>query len=111
MSESSFRRDFITKPIFGFAQRALPSLSATEREAIEAGDVWGDGELFSGKPDWQKLLAFPPAKLTAEEEAFLDGPVEALCHMLDELRIPSELRDPPPEGGGLLKRDKFFATV
>ena len=78
MSEPSFRRDWITKPLFGFARRALPSLSATEREAIEAGDVWWDGELFSGKPDWQKLLAFPPAKLSAEELAFLDGPVEAL---------------------------------
>jgi acyl-CoA dehydrogenase len=111
MSESSFRRDFITKPIFRFAQRALPSLSATEREAIEAGDVWWDGELFSGKPDWQKLLAFPPAKLSAEEEAFLDGPVEALCHMLDEWRITWELRDLPPEVWDFLKRHKFFAMI
>src|SRR5262249_2812228 len=111
MSESSFRRDFITKPIFGFRQPALPSLSAPEREAIEGGDVWWDGELFSGKPDWQKLLAFAPAKLSAEEEAFLDGPVEALCHMLDEWRITWELRDLPPEVWDFLKRHKFFAMI
>src|SRR5260221_5057499 len=111
MSEPSFRRDWITKPIFGFARRALPSLSATEREAIEAGDVWWDGELFSGKPNWQKLLAFPPAKLSAEEQAFLDGPVEALCHMLDDWRITWELRDLPPEVWDFLKRHKFFAMI
>ncbi len=111
MSEPSFRRDWITKPIFGFAKRALPSLSATEREAIEAGDVWWDGELFSGRPDWAKLLAFPPAKLSAEEQAFLDGPVETLCHMLDDWRITWELRDLPPEAWDFLKRHKFFAMI
>ena len=111
MSEPSFRRDWITKPMFGFAKRALPSLSATEREAIEAGDVWWDGELFSGHPNWAKLLAFPPAKLSAEEQAFLDGPVEALCHMLDDWRITWELRDLPPEAWDFLKRHKFFAMI
>jgi len=61
MSEPSFRRDWITKPIFRWARHVLPSLSATEREAIEAGDVWWDADLFTGNPDWAKLLAFPPA--------------------------------------------------
>ncbi len=78
MSLSSLRRDFISKPIFRWAQRALPRLSDTEREAIEAGDVWWDADLFSGNPDWTKLLDFPPATLSAEERAFLDGPVEEL---------------------------------
>ena len=58
MSQSSLRRDWITKPIFRMAQRALPRLSDTEREAIEAGDVWWDADLFTGNPDWSKLLAF-----------------------------------------------------
>ena len=59
----------------GWAQNALPHLSDTEREAIEAGDVWWDADLFTGNPDWNKLLAFAPAKLSDEEQQFLDGPV------------------------------------
>src|ERR671934_3023340 len=111
MTAAAFRRDFITKPIFRLAQRVLPQLSATEREAIEAGDVWWDGELFSGNPDWQKLLSFAPAKLSADERAFLDGPVEELCRMLDDWRISWELRDLPPEVWDFLKRRKFFAMI
>src|ERR671934_2195273 len=111
MTAAAFRRDFITKPIFRLAQRVLPQLSATEREAIEAGDVWWDGELFSGNPDWAKLLSFAPAKLSAEEQAFLDGPVNELCGMLDEWRITWELRDLPPQVWDFLKRKKFFAMI
>src|SRR5262245_53376659 len=84
-------------PIFRWARHALPTLSDTEREAIEAGDVWWDAELFGGNPDWARLLAFPPATLSAEERAFLDGPVEELCRMLDDWRINWELCDLPPE--------------
>src|SRR3954447_3660693 len=111
MSESSFRRDWLSKPIFGWAQRVLPTLSDTEREAIEAGDVWWDADLFGGRPDWGKLLAFPPAMLSAEEQAFLEGPVNELCHMLDDWRINWELRDLPPEVWAFLKSRKFFAMI
>ena len=96
MSATSLRRDFLSKPIFRWAQQVLPTLSDTEREAIEAGDVWWDADLFSGNPDWGKLLAVPPATLSEEEQAFLDGPVDELCRMLDEWRITWELRDLPP---------------
>ena len=89
----------------------LPSLSDTEREAIEAGDVWWDADLFGGNPDWAKLLAFPPAVLTGEERAFLDGPVEELCHMLNDWQINWELRDLPAEVWEFLKRQKFFAMI
>ena len=92
-------------------QRALPRLSDTEREAIEAGDVWWDADLFSGNPDWTKLLDFPPATLSAEERAFLDGPVEELCRMLDEWQITWELRDLPPAVWEFLKANKFFAMI
>jgi acyl-CoA dehydrogenase len=111
MSEFSFRRDWVSRPIFRWARKVLPSLSATEREAIEAGDVWWDADLFSGDPDWQKLLATPPAELSAEEQAFLDGPVEELCGMLDDWAITWELRDLPPEVWDYLKTRKFFAMI
>ena len=111
MSSFSIRRDWISKPIFGWAQHVLPSLSDTEREAIEAGDVWWDADLFSGNPDWAKLLAFPQAALTDEEAAFLAGPVEELCAMLDDWRITWEWRDLPPEVWAYLKANRFFAMI
>ena len=89
----------------------LPSLSDTEREAIEAGDVWWDADLFTGNPDWNKLLAFAPAKLSDEEQAFLAGPVEELCAMLDDWKINWEWRDLPPEVWDFIKAHKFFAMI
>src|SRR4051812_26761107 len=111
MPHFSFRRDFITKPILGWAQSALPHLSDTEREAIEAGDVWWDADLFTGNPDWNKLLAFAPAKLSDEERQFLAGPVEQLCGLLDDWRITWEWHDLPPEVWDFLKANKFFAMI
>jgi acyl-CoA dehydrogenase len=108
---STFRRDWITKPIFRMAQHALPRLSDTEREAIEAGDVWWDADLFTGNPDWKKLLAFAPAKLSDEEQQFLDGPVEELCRMLNDWKINWEWHDLPPEVWDFLKSKKFFAMI
>src|ERR1700751_521347 len=108
---SSFRRDRITKPIFRLAQKALPRLSDTEREAIEAGDVWWDAELFSGNPDWNKLLAFAPAVLSDHEKAFLAGPVEDLCRLLDDWQISWERRDLPTEVWAFLKASKLFAMI
>lgn len=111
MSLSSFRRTYLTKPLFSLARTALPTMSDTEREALEAGDVWWDADLFTGNPDWSKLLATAPATLTAEERAFLDGPVETLCAMLDEWKITWELRDLPPEVWDFIKRVKFFGMI
>src|SRR3989440_3656518 len=107
----SFRRDFISKPIFAFARGAMPAMSDTEREALEAGDVWWDADLFTGNPDWSKLLAYPPATLTDEEKAFLHGPVDELCAMLDEWKINWEWRDLPPEAWAFIKRHKFFGMI
>ncbi len=108
---STFRRDWITKPIFRMAAHALPRLSDTEREAIEAGDVWWDADLFTGNPDWNKLLAFAPAKLSEEEQQFLDGPVDELCRMLNDWKINWEWHDLPPEVWEFLKSRKFFAMI
>jgi len=108
---STFRRDWITKPIFHLAQRALPRLSATEREAIEAGDVWWDADLFTGNPDWNKLLACAPARLSDEERAFLAGPVDELCRMVDDWKINWQWHDLPPQVWDFLKARKFFAMI
>ncbi|GGI26285.1 acyl-CoA dehydrogenase [Bradyrhizobium guangdongense] len=107
----SFRRDTITKPIFALARGVLPAMSDTEREALEAGDVWWDADLFTGNPDWSKLLKIPQAKLTDEEEAFLNGPVDELCAMLDEWKIFWEWRDLPPDVWHFIKREKFFGMI
>src|ERR1044071_1880899 len=107
----SFRRDTLTKPIFSWARGVLPSMSDTEREALEAGDVWWDADLFTGNPDWSKLLKIPQAKLTDEEQAFLNGPVDALCAMLDEWKIFWEWRDLPQDAWAFIKREKFFGMI
>src|SRR3954453_19183146 len=111
MTSFAFRRDIITKPIFSWARGVLPTMSDTEREALEAGDVWWDADLFTGHPDWSKLLAVAPATLTAEETAFLNGPVDELCAMLDEWKINWEWRDLPPQAWEFIKRHKFFGMI
>jgi acyl-CoA dehydrogenase len=108
---SNFRRDFLSKPIFGWAKGVLPTMSDTEREALEAGDTWWDADLFTGNPDWEKLLKVKPAVLTAEEQAFMTGPVDTLCEMLDDWQINWELRDLPPEVWDFIKREKFFGMI
>ncbi len=107
----SLRRDLITRPIYAWAHKALPPMSDTEREALEAGDVWWDADLFTGNPDWLKLLAFAPAKLTDEETAFLNGPVEELCGMIDDWKVTWEWRDLPPEVWDFIKRNKFLGMI
>ncbi|WP_027998793.1 acyl-CoA dehydrogenase [Sinorhizobium arboris] len=111
MSVRTFRRDTITKPVFKWASRIMPPISKTERDAIEAGTVWWDGELFTGNPDWSKLLAKPPAKLSAEEQGFLDGPVRELCAMVDDWKINWEHRDLSGEVWDFLREKKFFGMI
>lgn len=105
------RRQLLTRRVFSWFRQVLPPLSDTEKTAIEAGSVWWDRDLFSGDPDWNKLLAFPEPKLSEEEQAFLDGPTEELCAMIDDWRITDEYKDLPPEVWAFLKRHKFFAMI
>lgn len=89
----------------------MPGLSDTEQEAIDAGDVWWDGDLFTGDPDWNKLLAVPKATLTAAEQQFLDGPVAQLCAMLDEWDISSRRGDLPEAAWQFLREHRFFGMI
>ena len=92
------------------ALKFLPVISQTEQEAIDAGTVWLEGELFSGKPDGDKLLAAGYPDLTDEERAFLDGPVEELCQMVDDWEV-WQRRDLPAEVWQKLKDDRFFGLI
>jgi acyl-CoA dehydrogenase len=105
------RREKITRPALEAYRKLLPSMSDTEREALEAGSVWWDGELFSGMPDWDRLTSYPAPELSEEEQAFLDGPCEQLCAMLDNWDIAHERADMPPEVWAFIKKHKFFAMI
>jgi len=101
----------ISAPFMKAYRRLLPSMSDTERDALEAGTVWWDGELFTGNPDWARLRAAPPPQLTAQEQAFLDGPCETLCGMLDDFDITHRRLDLPPAVWDYLKAQRFFAMI
>lgn len=105
------RRATLSGPLLGLFKRMLPPLSDTEREALEAGTVGWDGELFSGRPDWRTLLSTPTPHLTPSEQAFLDGPVEELCRMLDDWRIVELDKDLPPAVWQFLKQERFFGMI
>ncbi|MFQ5764632.1 MAG: acyl-CoA dehydrogenase [Rhodospirillales bacterium] len=104
------RRPLISAPVMRLFRGFLPQMGDTERIALEAGTVWWDGDLFSGDPDWRKLLDFTPKPLSEKEQAFLDGPAEELCRMVDDWRIAQD-RDLPPEVWDFLKRERFFGMI
>jgi acyl-CoA dehydrogenase len=106
-----FRRAKLTKPLLDIYRTMLPSMSDTEREALEAGNVWWDGELFSGMPDWDRLMSYPAPELSDEEQAFFDGPCEQLCEMLDEWEIGHELADMPKAVWDFMIKHRFFAMI
>ncbi len=111
MGLRDLRKNLLTRPIYGMARKVMPPISDTEREAIDAGSVWWDGQLFTGNPDWNELLAMPPARLTEREQAFMDGPVNELCAMIDDWRITWHDRDLPPEVWDYMRRERFFGMV
>ena len=105
------RKALITRRFMKTYLKLLPAMSQTEREALEAGTVWWDGELFTGAPKWNKLLAAKPPELSAEEQAFLDGPCEELCRMLDDWDITHKRGDMPPQVWDFMKSRGFFAMI
>ncbi|MEJ0004982.1 MAG: acyl-CoA dehydrogenase family protein [Steroidobacteraceae bacterium] len=105
------RRALISGPFLKSYRRLLPSMSQTEKEALEAGTVWWDGELFTGAPRWEKLQRARAPALTAAEQAFLDGPCETLCAMLDDWDITHVRADLPPPVWSYLTAQGFFAMI
>ncbi|MGC1182052.1 acyl-CoA dehydrogenase, partial [Legionella sp.] len=105
------RRELLSKHFFQIVSKAMPAMSATEREAIEAGTVSWEGDLFSGAPDFSVLLNAPTVNLTEEEQAFLDGPVDTLCAMLDDWDITHNHTDLPAEVWQFIKENRFLGMI
>ncbi|MFK3864469.1 acyl-CoA dehydrogenase [Pseudoalteromonas rhizosphaerae] len=105
------RLNLVSRPTFKMFKKVLPPLSQTEREAMEAGDVWWDGELFSGNPDWQLLHSYPKPELSEKERIFLDNEVDTLLAMLDDYHIVQKDKDLPKEVWDYLKTQGFFALI
>jgi acyl-CoA dehydrogenase len=108
---NALRQTFITRPFLRTYRRLLPSMSTTEKEALEAGTVWWDGQLFTGAPAWDQLMSCRAPKLSAEEQAFIDGPCEELCRMLDDFDITHRRGDMPPQVWDFIKSKGFFAMI
>ena len=105
------RRRYVTAPLFRQFKKVMPPMSQTEREALEAGSVWWDAELFSGRPDWTRLLNLPRSHLSPDEQDFLDNETEILCRMLDDWRITHEDKDLSPEAWQYIKEQGFFGLI
>lgn len=108
---TTFRRALFSSRLMLLFKKVMPAMSQTEKEAIDAGTTWWEGDLFQGQPDWQKLHNYPKPQLTQEEQAFLDGPVEEACRMANDFDITHELADLPPELWQYLREHKFFAMI
>lgn len=108
---TGWRQRWISRPLLKLFRRVSPRMSQTEREALDAGSVWWDGELFSGRPRWKKLRSLPAPILSAEEQAFLDGPVEKLCQMLDDWEITHERYDLSEQSWQYIKEQGFLSLI
>ncbi|MDX8395489.1 MAG: acyl-CoA dehydrogenase [Mariprofundaceae bacterium] len=108
---NDLRIRWITEPLFNHMKKSLPPMSESEKIAIEAGNVWWDGELFSGNPNWKKLLNIPTLKLSDEEQAFIDGPTHDLCQMINDWEITHKYNDLPPEVWDFIKKQGFFGMI
>lgn len=111
LSLEQIRKSRITPQLLRWYRSALPRISATEKEAMEAGTVWWEGQLFSGRPDWRRLLAAGAAELSEEERSFLDGPVEELCRMVDSWDVNFSRADIPAEVVRFIKKHRFLGMT
>lgn len=105
------RQKLISRLLFKLMKSALPPMSQTEKEALEAGNTWWDAELFSGCPNWDVLQKLPAAKFSKEEQAFLDGPTETLCAMINDWDITHNRMDLPKEVWDYIKKNKFCGMM
>ena len=107
----NIRLQFISMPLLTLFKKIMPQMSETEQEAIDAGTTWFEAELFRGNPNWSRLHNYPQPRLSAQENSFLEGPVEELCAMVNDWQITHEFVDLSPEVWQYLKDNKFFAMI
>ncbi|VAW90768.1 Acyl-coenzyme A dehydrogenase FadE [hydrothermal vent metagenome] len=107
----SWRIKWISLPVFKLFKRITPPMSDTEKDAIDAGTVWWDGELFSGKPNWKKIRRSKPGHLSEEEQAFIDGPVDTLCEMLNDWELNQRDYDLPEDVWRYIKDEGFLSLI
>ncbi len=105
------RKDKITAPIFKIFKSVLPAMNQTEKDALEAGDVWWDGELFKGNPDWNQMLSFPKPQLSKEERDFVDNETEELCKLVDDWKVLHEDKDLPKAAWDYMKKQGFLGMI
>ncbi len=111
LSIEQVRRAVLIAPAFRLVRGTLPTVSDTEAQALEAGTVGFDAELFSGAPDWDKLRSIAPIVLTAEEQAFLDGPTDELCRIIDDWQVRHTEREVPEEIWDFVKKHGFLGML
>ena len=111
LSIPSVRRSLIIAPVFAQIRKILPKVSDTEAQALEAGTVGFDAELFSGTPDWDKLKSIPPIELSAEEQDFLDGQTEELCRMISDWQVRHNLHEIPDNIWDFVKQNGFLGML
>jgi acyl-CoA dehydrogenase len=107
----SLRQYLFSKRILNIYRRLMPSMSHTEQESLEAGTVDWEASLFSGMPDWEKMLAYSAGKLSHEEKNFLDTSVEEACRLANDWNITQNLADLPKELWDFLKKEGFFGLI
>ncbi len=111
LSRDELRIRYLSRPIYRLFRKILPRMSDTEREALEAGTVWWEGEIFRGRPSARALHAIPVPRLSDEEQSFLDHEVEALCALVDDWRVSRQDHDLPPEAWDYIKRHGFLGMI
>jgi acyl-CoA dehydrogenase len=111
LSFPQVRRNVLIAPAFRMVRETLPKVSDTEAQALEAGTVGFDAELFSGEPDWDKLRSIAPIVLTPEEQAFLDGPTEELCALVNDWQVRHTEREVPDEIWDFVKKHGFLGML
>lgn len=111
LSMASLRKEFLSQPAFAIFKKILPPMSTTEKEALEAGTTWWEGDLFSGKPDWNKFSNYAKPTLSEKEKAFIDGPLEELCGMLNDWELSHEYGDLPKEIIDFIHKHKFLGMI